>query len=598
MINIKIGSEFLDLPPNTQIQRERQSPFFLSMGSGKDGIPGEVSYPFNIPLTDRNMRLLGYSDHLPAIRQKIFDQILFDDINQVSGGKLQMRDTTMSLNKPNAGQQQANLLCNSSAYFKLIQDKKLKDLSLGGARTFTWDGYNVTSGSGFWKHCHDTWEYENCDDGDYVFFQVISQPYGGYSLGPNSLEWNNTNSRLQIAPFYNVTSVCPHIYMAYILRCCFTEFGYTLTGSILEDEMFKKICMLSFRGVYWSRLDDATTYYDPDPLSSVTINLSEHVPQDVTIGQFLVELAKFLPLGYEIDDNSRTCNIKVLGQPSPANRIKDVTGKISPLVTAGQSDTVGKTKVYGIRRQFGTDSFAGGVADLTNINWQPDREQNWLPLPAPVLGGEAFRLIFDNGYYCKSQVSGVYQTYRMGDNLGSYEPEGATDFIESNIAPVSTRNGTELSGDYHLPHCYVEGNWNGKPETAVFGMHVCFYHGRNYPFENNGAKLGPFASSTNNKFVVGSGAVEPVINGTWSMGYELGEYGMADVWWKEWLKILGEAETLKGRLLLPITEYLNLKWGDELLVENTSYILKKISEVLPYRDEVEIEAVRWIKGND
>jgi hypothetical protein len=597
VINIKINSEYLVLPPNTQIQRERQSPFFLSLGSGKDGIPGEVSYPFNLPLNDRNMRLLGYSDHLPAIRQKIFDQILFDDINQVSGGKLQMRDTTMSLNAANLGQQQCNLLCNSSAFFKLIEKKKLKDLTLGGARTFAWDGYNVTSGTGFWKHCHDTWEYENCDDGDYVFFWVASANYGGYSIGPNSPEWNVTDNRFKIAPYYNVTSVCPHIYMAYILRCCFTEFGYSINGKILEDEMFKKICMLSFTGVYWSQLDDRGTYYEPDPLSSVTINLAEHVPQDITIGEFLVELCKFLPLGFEIDDNSRTCTIKTLGQPSEPSRLKDVTAMVSPNITAGQSDTTGRAKVWGIRRNFNTDQLAGGVADLANINFSPGREQDWLPLPTLVLGGEAYRLVFDNGYYAKFQDGGVYETIRMGDNLGSYEPADATDFIETNIAPVSNRSGTELSGQFQIPHCYVEGNWNSKPEKSVFGIHVCFYHGKNFPFENNPAKLCTYASSTNNKWVVGgSGSPVPEINGTWSMAYELGTYGMYDYWWKEWLKILGEQETLKARLLLPITDYLKLKWGDELLIENTSYILKKISEVLPYRDGADIEAVRWIKG--
>jgi hypothetical protein len=222
-----------------------------------------------------------------------------------------------------------------------------------------------------------------------------------------------------------------------------------------------------------------------------------------------------------------------------------------------------------------------------------------LPLPAPVLSGEAFRLIFDAGYWAKEKIEDVYTAIRMGDAMGSYEPEGATDFIESNMAPASTRSTDgaidDYSGVYHLPNCFVEGNWQGKPTTVSFGMHLAFYQGKNYPLNNSTALYAPYASNTNNKWVVGSGSPTPQIFGTWSMAYECGGYGLVEVWWAEWLKILAERETLKGKLAINIIDYLKLNWGDEILVENTSFIIKKINETLPFKDEVDIDAVRWVK---
>lgn len=607
MLNIKVADKSLDLTPGTQIQRERSSPFFLSKESGKDGIPGEVSYPFTLPLSPANMRTLGFSDFLPSIRPKQFDILLLDEVNQVSAGKMQMRNTEMSLNQNAVGKQEVNLLCNSSAFAKLIEGKKLKDLQLGGPRTFAWDGFNATTGTGFWRHCHATWDYENCDDGDYVFFPVHNLEFGGYSLGNNCLTYTaGSPGTLQLQQKENVCSITPHIYISYILRCCFTEFGYTLQGDLLEDTMFKKLCMLSFRGVYWSELSlykniFISPFYIPEPFDEITIRLSEHVPPDVGIGEFLVELMKFLPIGFDINDGSRTCTIRTLGKPVAPESLKNLTGKVVPEVNLTQNESEKNIKKYGIRRQFNTDSTNGGVADLTNINYLPGREQAWLPLPAPVLSGEAFRVVNDAGYWAKEKIEDVYTEVRLGDATGSYEPEDATDYIESNMAPVSTREVPtgidDYAGVYHMPVCFVEGNWQGKPTLSTWGMHIAFYQGKNYPLNNSLALTAPYATNTNNKWVVGSTKPIPEIDGTWSMAYELGGYGMVEVWWKEWLKILAERETLKGTLNLDIVEYLNLRWSDELLIENTSYIIKKINEILPYPGKAEVELVRWIKGN-
>jgi hypothetical protein len=172
MIGIKKSGEYLDLQPGTRIQRERSSPIFLEQtADGKDAIPGEVSYPFTLPLSDKNLRLLGWPDQLPVNKVLQHDVILEDAGMQLSQGKLVINSVTAHLNKSNVGNIDCHILSNISEFWQRVKDKKLSDLSLGGERSFAWAGYDLTT-PGFWKHAHDTWAYNDSDDGDYVFSPI------------------------------------------------------------------------------------------------------------------------------------------------------------------------------------------------------------------------------------------------------------------------------------------------------------------------------------------------------------------------------------------------------------------------------------------
>lgn len=59
MIDIKIRGNSLDLLPSTSIRIEVESPIF-----DLEAIPTTYSYPFTVPATDRNRRLLGYVSEL------------------------------------------------------------------------------------------------------------------------------------------------------------------------------------------------------------------------------------------------------------------------------------------------------------------------------------------------------------------------------------------------------------------------------------------------------------------------------------------------------------------------------------------------------
>jgi len=603
MVNIKIGSEYLDLAPGTTINRERQSPFFLSKNSsGSEGIPGEVSFPFAIPLTDRNMRLLAHPDHLPATsRGATFDTVLFDDVSQLSAGKMQLRGIDFDLNRPGAGQQQATMLFNTSAFARLIKDKNLTDLSLGGPRTFTWTGF--LSG-GFWAHAHSTWEYTSADDGDYVFFPVQNGSFGGFANTTNAIFSSSpAYTDIMLSPF-NVVSLCPHTYVVAVIRAIFNEHGYVVTGDILNDPDFKKLCLLSFRGVTWSaqKTNAAEDGWVVEPLASITLNLGEHMPPNVGIGQFLIELQKLLPLGYNINDNSRTCEITLLGEPTPAARRKDFTGRVAPRLTATPADTTKAAPVVGIEREFGADSFAGGSVQVADLDYfYPGRvvaTVDDIPVLAPV--GAVYLVSNEGAYYTKveNETTGI-SLYRIGDAIHGYKPAGQTETITSNMVPAGMDN-LRTSGfadtwttDYWTPRADVAGNWLGQPDPADFGLHICFYRGKTFPV-NNGTVMAPWATPHNNKWVVGAGAPDAVPDGDMSLEYLALGSGLYDRFWYRWLPILAERETLKATLYLTLYQYLQLSWADEILIENTGYLIRKINDTLPFTGKIEAELVRLV----
>jgi hypothetical protein len=283
-----------------------------------------------------------------------------------------------------------------------------------------------------------------------------------------------------------------------------------------------------------------------------------------------------------------------------------MTGKVSPnmAITPNKELT---SRTMGLKRNYNTDTASAGSTDLTNLDFIETRELDTLPLPVIAPEGAIYRIMTLNEYHVKQTVNGVLETIKVADNTGQYKPEGENiEYIESAIVPTSMLSDIELIAKvdprgftnyvYRVPSVTVEGNWQGKPETATFGMHVAFYKGKTYPVNNNGSWLVPYATNTNASYSVGVSEPELDYDGNWSLAYKNGPYGMVEYWWKEWLKILAENEKIEGTMNLSLHEYMQLSWADEILIENTSFILTKVTDVLPFTGTINFEAVRWIKG--
>lgn len=600
----------MDLQTGTRLQRERRSPIFLEQtDTGKDAIPGEVSYPFTIPLSDKNLRLLGWPDQLPVNKTLQHDVILEDAGMQLSQGKLIIDTVTAHMNKSNVGSIDCHILSNVSEFWQRVKDKKLSDLSLGGERSFAWAGYDLVT-PGFWKHAHDTWAYNDSDDGDYVFSPIFCGNYKGEEEGTWINGWEVHSSQIQLAREKNYYCLCPHVYLAYIIKQIFTEHGYTISGDLLDDPDFKQICFESYRGVNWAvptlNGPAATPTVTVSPINPVKLRVAEHVPPEMTVGELLVELQKLFPVSFLINDKSKSCQIVWLTDLSGAGST-DRTESFSPQFSFSfETDQAGE-KVIAFDRardEQSVDVLESEYKFMGTVNSLAD-----LPTASSTYQQEMYFIRYLNAYYvCNNFAetggsSTQYQWQKAGDNVGGYAPEGATDTYTSSIEVTIFGPNTIIlhyygSGNHlngYFPFTYRLGNWFAAGNSRDFEPwppKIFFYRGLQ-AFSAGGTM--PLA--TNSKYNFNSaypiGASHASV-GNWSLSYKSGSdaYGLIDMFWSKWLPSLQTNEIIKGRLYLKFHEYLQWDWNNVLLLRNTPYLVKKITEILPYEGYIDVEAQR------
>ncbi|MDH7463964.1 hypothetical protein QEG73_21865 [Chitinophagaceae bacterium 26-R-25] len=606
MIGIRKNNEYFDLSPGTQLQRERNSPFFIVQdSSGNDGIPGEISYPIELPLSDKNLRLTGYPDQLPAIKVAQYDVVLETDNVALSAAKLNIKSIDGHLSYNNNGTIDAELYSNASEFYKRIKDKKLGDLTFGGPRIFPWAGYD-SSAPGFWKHANDTWNYNNCDNGDYVFAPVMND---GWLAGNIHINWPFfTGGRYQLSQYNACYSLVPHPYIVPTIKAIFEEHGYTVTGSILNDPDLKQAYLVSCMACYWADgviddSDDESIIVHATPLHQITINVAEHLPR-MTIAEFLVELQKGLPIGFEIDDLKRTCEVTLMtdkiNKPS-----KSKNSFVNPKFKLTFKGT--DLKPIAFKRNTGNDSYSLSNLDKKTYNYKGEKnEYTHLPIADSTMANDAWLITYENKFYiCRQDPdTGDFKWLRdeVISNILDYNTDDETaEVIETAVTPLEMWWGFVGTDDeppavklFWAPICNQEGNWKGKQGDIVeWGPRIMFYRGIVDPIlkqpasSNNHMKAYFPWDNTNSEY-----GLKFETAGNWSLSYKISSIGMIDVLFKNWIKVLQQNEIISGILNLNIVDYLQLRWQDVLLINNTPFLLKKITELLPYKGAFQFDAVR------
>lgn len=604
-IAIRKNSEYLDLAPGTRIQRERSSPAFIeTTEDGKDGIPGEISYPFTLPLSDANMRILGFPDQLPVMKKLQHDVILEDAGMPLSAGKLIINGVTSNLMKNNVGSIDTHILSNISEFWQRVKSKKLSELTLGGPRIFNWNGYSLTN-PGFWKHIHDTWSYNSADNGDYVFDPVYCKNYKRDDKVTWINGWAEYSGQIQLAREANYYCLCPQVFLVFILKSIFQEHGYTLFGEVLDDPDFKQLAFLSFRSVDWAVPQLSGPLITPvvniTPKAEITIDLRQHVPPAMTVGEFLVEIQKLLPVAFVINDRQRTCQLVKLSNTAQAGWA-DKTESFAPAYTLSFEKKEVEDIVYSFERV--DDNPVAMSGDLEAFNYQGKlASYSQLPAPSSTYVQQMYYIEQTNQYFACLQLSaGIAWAYfwvNVNHNHTSYLPGNQTNIITSNfgigVADMQTIfTGATLgavTGFFLVEE--REGNWYGQDaeDYTPWPARIFFHRGRQ-PFSKGGTM--PLATNSIWNYNSSSPQSSASQVGNWALSYKIpgSNYGLIDYWWSKWLPALEMNEKIKGRLYLKFHEYIQFDWNDVLMINNTLYLVKKINETLPYPGYIDIEAMR------
>jgi hypothetical protein len=619
MIGIEIKGEFLELPVGTTTQVDRNTP--LALG---DEIIGEYSFPFTFKASPHNMRLCGFINELGVNKSGIIKiaASYYENRFFAYKGTLVAEYAATNLNRPEEGEISVYFLAGISSFYQQAKNVLLKDIDLGGER--------LIPGLTFLQHAQSTWT-KTSDESDYVFAPIYNPGFlrfdtTKYTNGDdvpedvqpnfmNKIEYFMGETRLAVLP--NINTMVPFIYLTYLLRRVFRQFGLTVTGDILQDPDFRKLFIDNYQALDW---------YSTAFNKEVKINLNRHVPQDWNVARFLLNLAKRYAFSYQFDFNNSTCRIVRLNEvPYKAAR-RDMTQKLRANIKLSFQTA---QKIYGLIQKADEEDEMMSPPDLTEFKLSdPVMYVTDLPEPTEDNDNEARLVISTNQYYvCKyDQPSDpVFYWANVGDNIYDYEPKNQTDSIETEITTINQilYVGWRPNSKALFPCVKRPGNAGvatsqievqvpeipsvsfGKPsETGYtkFGMRLLYYHGMRfdtYEVSEGGTQvLYPFASPhIFDTLGIKVGNYSAAYSGYSGINQEA---GLLSAFWYNWLKVLTSQEAASFTLLLKLHEYLQLQWEEILLLRNVPYILTRIQIDSPFNPDsrdcsaINCEALRII----
>lgn len=591
MLGIQINGEFLDLLPGTTMELQRENPFLQFT----EQLTGEYSYPFQVRATEKNLRLLNYAG---VVQRELngdgIDALIYDNAIQTYAGKIKIEKASIDLNKTSKGLISCFFLTGSSGFWQEIKDKKMRELSYGGSRSFDWVGPSTLT-AGFWKHIHQVTAGEI--SADYAFFPVINTGW------PEGVEYPPIMNLVYYDPmqlypvsytegFFIGEGVLPHTgnrivpfpYLKYIITKAFESVGWTVSGDILSDATFLKICMINFRAIDWvyAKVSSGVVtqvYRDP-----VVFDLKDHMP-DITFSSFLIALKNRFGWWYDFDNSSKIVTIRTL-QSLTAGAPMEMTTKSSPLLTKNITQ---EKPVYALRNNFVTD-IGSGAPDFKVISYQGEVDKTTdLPAAGEAIYGHVYLVREENNFYICHQnpEDEVWQWYPYTYNIYDYEPAGAN----ADIITDATLVGLERFNDYLdlIPRIDNEGEWVGRTEsTSQWGIHLAFNFGLR---DNKSGDPVPFGTThmyDSQGFTLAD----------WSLAFRgertvtAEQMGLYDKNWKEFLAMISGAEEVEHVLYLPMHEYLKLKFSDRIVIAGVMLFIKTVKSNLPYKGSVSCVSIR------
>jgi hypothetical protein len=591
MIGIKVNGRFLDIKPGLTAETERISPFFALSES-----IGEYTTPLTFKYTENNAIALGLVYQYYSKRQKLRVEAELYDGNVFECKCLLVIETgKMNLNRIGDSEMNGYALFGVSQFYQLYKGKFLHDLKLGGVRTFNYTTQNVSDGSnGYWQHFHQTWTNENIP---YVFQPTRNDRYYGED---NDVDWMNKMGDGGTLLFDFRFPLVPFVRLKYLLECIFAEVGFTVDFTGLNDEVWKKIILYNLTRIDWTTVAFNVAQNDVvrSPKATIQIDLSKHVPQDVSISGFLIALFGRFGWAPVFDIIKKKCRF-VAGKQLGRGTRKDWTQYAEPVI---DSDFNEDPKIFGFKNEIDSNDSFPEKGDFTNAKFrsQVDAFQN-LTAPTPEMDGRIVYAYLENRYYQvkEDEATSTFKWVPFSENIFDYEPANANEIISTSISTIPTyytlyRHSVIANKDYYGFFPVVQQEHNTKA-----GLRFLLYHGMvaereidyitlggsNYPHaSNNRLSLGPTPTAWSNTY-----SHIQIVNGVPV------DYGIIPYWWKWFLNILQSGEENKVRIRLPLHELISFAWDDEILIQNISYLVKSFVKPMPYRGFVEATLKRLDK---
>lgn len=574
MLQIEYNGKFLRTGSNTAVEFDKNSPLFQL-----DTLLAEYTMPITIVYCDENVQILGDTFFEYGIKtKKKLEVNLYDNGSFFCSSILVIDNSIIDSRVRNRGSVQGYFLSGVSAFFSVIKDRKLNSLLLGGVRKFnftSWDANDLSNG--YWQHFHNTWD----GNSDYVmiphrneswieeewFDGWVNQLGRGYSGGIPDFPIGQVEQFSWVVLFPKVK---------YVLECLFTENGWKLDTSGINDDDWEKLLLFSTTPIVTNRGDGIDVY----PMPSVSFQLSKMISPEIYMSEFLLAICNRYGWAPLCDGDTKICRLVALKEKTKGV-LKDFTEYATGVYSVDFTENLRK---FSFKQEAPKNDAKSGTADFTNFNiQQPVASARNLPTPTVNHDNALIFCFLENAYYkVIVNADNEREWVKHFDNIYDEELADATDIIETKCTTLPMElseyredaSGIKYYG--YFPTCSI-------PRNKEFGIRTLIYHGMVKELKADGTEGTQFYPLASSLAVIPNGTVQTAWSNVYKHDNAPNKYGIIDYWFKEWLRVLKVSNSIQVDLHLPLFELMNLKWDDIINIRNQPYLMKKYIEPRPYK---------------
>lgn len=525
MIQIRVNGELLDLELGASLTFTSRAGFFAEPGSV--AFPGSWSFPFKVPHTGKNLRLLDFPSRLDASsplfssgRAEVYHNGVFlflADLYLKKGGRK-----------------------ISEGFLVVGELAKLQDAPLSSEDY----GPDIVLGadqSAALATAKDT--AVNPSNYNYVFFPIKNNHFFPDGEGPDPWDYPYQNyydsgvQAFQAGAAYRVAT--PFLKLHFILRRIFEGRGFSYVDEVFTTEELKNIVIYNNHNIYDSSTDWALSFRPGD-----------HLPDIKTI-DFVKEIFRALAIAPIFDLVNNKITIRRLSDIAEALPVLDwtayaqddwtseaVEGAVEALeLSIDEADAVSGAEAYG-RIDFDVTADVEKGTDI--VSPQPG-ERYFIWSTDRIIQRASNRwFIWANGKRKIDIVPGSDKVVKFGiQEIRNHDLR----------FPEVGYLGSDTLADFFNPVNLIR--W-----TIFRGMRTI------------DGQLRPYASHVNYDDTAAK-------IGDYSLGLA-GPYGIYEQFWKSWARVVSSGVSVSQRFYLPVNEWLKFDHTKKVRVGNQNYFVKEI----------------------
>lgn len=566
MIAITINSEALDLYENTSIRLEKSNPMF-----DFDSIPGAIVFPFKIPHTARNLRLLKYPDTIMNVALDTpFDAVLI-----LAG--LHYADAVLRIDQVVVNESTIYLTLDAGDFLSLIKELSLKEIDLGqlqiGTTEFSLRAFmNQTTIDSWPNQAGVFFPFRNeafVGEDSYTVFPGAHAPATPISPTCPILNYYHAGTFeewwAQFGETYGLsvksTNSTPAIYIAHILQRICAHAGYSFEGIFQDDQELAALVMQSL-----------TLIRDDASIDHVEINTL--VP-DIDLQIFLVAVRRLFCLSLDFSSKNQRVTFTAIRDILQADAKDDWTEFASPEFKLDRRYaeefhfdwTLDSNDAASVDEVQPTITFAlkGSVADVASLPVSAARDDIWL-------------VIQEWRYYTWNGIDWIFYSHPLqpfGNSSAAKQVKSifspvAMEFSEDTIPTDYFWDVIPPSRSWKIPYMSQEGTYTfAKRITSEIKPRLLFYRGMQPDTLGNDY---PFASADTTD---GAGNVV----GNYALSWQ-DEAGIYETWWKDYVDFIYKTRLVTLSLDLEIAQIINLDFHRKKRINGVDYFINKLSTTI------------------